>query len=103
MYISSWYMYMMKHWTIATARQRLPELIKSAAREPQRVYRRDKLVAAVVSPELAQQIAKRPTVAEAFAELQRICAEESYELPVVPRTTRPNPFAPNARTRKRKR
>lgn len=98
-------MYMMTKWTIATARQHLPKLIAAAAREPQRVYRRDKLVATVVSPEAAAQLEeqKRPTVAEVFDELQRICAEEKYDFPEIVRTTRPNPFAPRPKPRKRKR
>jgi hypothetical protein len=93
-------MYMMAKWTIASARQHLPKLIASAAREPQRVYRRNKLVAAVVSPEAAETLERRSTVAKLFDDLQRICAEENYELPVAPRTNRPDPFAP---TRKRQR
>ena len=93
-------MYIMAKWTIASARQHLPEVIASAAREPQRVYRRDKLVAAVVSPEAAEQIERRATVAKLFDDLQRICAEENYELPVAPRTNRPNPFAPRRKQRR---
>jgi hypothetical protein len=83
-----------KKWTIASARQQLPTLIGSAAREPQLVYRRNKLVAAVVSPELADELAaqRKPTVADAFAELQRICQEEDYELTVAPRRDRTNPM-----------
>ena len=83
-----------KKWTIASARQHLPSLIGSAAREPQRVYRRNKLVAAVVSPELADELAaqRKPTLADAFAELQRICEEEAYELPIAPRRDRTNPM-----------
>ena len=71
-----------KRWTIATARQHLPAVIRAAAREPQRLYRRDKLVAVVVSPSPADQVvvARRPKLAERFAELQRLCGEESYEL-----------------------
>ena len=82
-------------WTIATARQNLPALIGMAAREPQEVYRRDKLVARVVGPQVTG-VAKRP-LAEALAELQQICAEEQYELTVAPRRDRPNPFAKPAK------
>jgi hypothetical protein len=88
-----------KRWTIASARERLPTLIRSAAREPQAVYRRDKLVASVIGPNLflemerAQAAQKRPRLAEALAELRRLCAEESYELPRPPRRNRSNPFA----------
>lgn len=65
-----------------------------AAREPQLVYRRDKLVAAVVSPDLAEEAVnlRRPSLAMKLAELQRLCAEESYELSVPARRDRANPF-----------
>jgi hypothetical protein len=83
-------------WTIATARQGLPKLIASAAREPQAVYRRNKLVATVVSPQLGAELQAarqaRPTMAEALAELRRICAEEDYELSVPERSNRPASF-----------
>ncbi|HVV85215.1 MAG TPA: hypothetical protein VHE35_19270 [Kofleriaceae bacterium] len=95
-----------KKWTIATARQHLPTLIASAAREPQRVYRRAELVATVVSPETAAAIAEQatPSLADELAELQRLCAEEAYELPVVARRDRANPIAARSRgTRSRTR
>jgi hypothetical protein len=84
-----------RKWTIATARQHLPELVGMAAREPQRVYRRDKLVAAVVSPELADEVEnlRRPTLAMKLVELQRLCAEDNYELTAPPRRDRANPFS----------
>ncbi|HEY0993887.1 MAG TPA: hypothetical protein VGD80_42820 [Kofleriaceae bacterium] len=94
-----------KKWTITTARQHLPQLVGLAAREPQHVYRRDTLVAAVVSPELAEQVERlaRPSLAMKLAELQRLCAEEGYELSTPPRLDRANPFAsPRARARPRK-
>ena len=84
-------MYMMekddkRRWTISGARKRLPKLIASAAREPQALYRRDKLVAAVVSPELKREIEARGLgdrqrpLATALGELRRLCREEGYEL-----------------------
>jgi len=95
-----------KPWTIATARQHLPEVVGLAAREPQHVYRRDKLVATVVSPRLADLIEslRRPSLAMKLAELQRLCAEENYELDAPRRQDRSNPFAsrrPRTRSRAR--
>jgi hypothetical protein len=80
-------------WTIASARQNLPTLVDLAAREPQEIYRRDTLVARVVSadPGTTAQPAG-PSAAELLAELQRVCAEEGYEIPVSPRVDRPNAF-----------
>jgi hypothetical protein len=93
-------------WTIASARQHLPTVVGLAAREPQDIYRRDTLVARIVSPEPGQAPRPKPTPAEIFAEMQRICAEDNYTLEVAPRRDRPNPFAPPrskaARKRKRK-
>jgi PHD/YefM family antitoxin component YafN of YafNO toxin-antitoxin module len=96
-------MYIMKskkaRWTIASARQRLPTLIRSAASEPQAVYRRNKLVASVVSPELflemerTRMAGQRPRLADALAELRRLCAEEAYELQLPARRNRSNPFS----------
>jgi hypothetical protein len=92
-----------KRWTVASARQSLPKLLALAAREPQAVYRRDKLVATVVSPALAEEIEaarardKDPGLANELAELQRLCAEEGYELPTPRRANRPL----SARGRKR--
>jgi hypothetical protein len=33
-----------------------------------------------------------PIVADAFAQLRRLCAEENYSLEIPPRQDRPNPF-----------
>ena len=83
-------------WSVATARQRLPKVISSAAREPQEIYRRNRLVATVVSPEFAEAVVEsrravtRPSLADAWAELRQICAEERYTLPT-PRRRDRNP------------
>jgi hypothetical protein len=84
-----------KPWTIATARQHLAEVVDLAAHEPQRIYRRNDLVAAVVSGELAKQVEhlQKPSLAHKFAELRQLCAEEHYELAPPPRRDRANPFA----------
>jgi hypothetical protein len=83
-----------KRWTIAKARQHLPKLIALAAREPQAVYRRDKLVAGVVSPELKQKIEatglayRAPSLAAELEELRGLCAEEDYQLSTPKRVDR---------------
>ena len=92
-------------WTIASARQNLPELVTLAAREPQDIYRRDKLVARVVGADESSPPAGRPSLAQAFAELRQICAEENYALDVPARTDRRNTFTnpPPRPTRRRSR
>jgi hypothetical protein len=74
-------------WSVATARQHLPRVIASAAREPQAIYRRNELVAVVVSPAVAARAAPHPpepSLEGALAELRTICVEEDYDL-LVPR------------------
>lgn len=90
-----------RKWTIAAARENLASLIGSAAREPQRVYRRDKLVAAVVGPEIAEALDRphrRSQLAQSFTDLQQLCAESDYELPLAPRIDR-SPSAARPRRR----
>jgi hypothetical protein len=78
---------------MATARQKLPTLVALAAREPQEIYRRDTLVARVVSPDTPDAfLHEANSSVELLAELQRVCLEENYELPVVLRVNRPNAF-----------
>jgi hypothetical protein len=91
-------------WTIASARQNLPTLVSLAAREPQAIYRRDKLVARLVAAQHAAEATPGPSLATALAEIQRICAEENYALDVGKRKPRPNPLVEKRKpTRKTKR
>lgn len=90
-------------WKVAQAKQNLSKLLRAAAEEPQQIYRRDQLVAAVVDSatfaefESWRQEQKRSkTPSEVFAELRQLCADEDYELPEVARTDRANPFADEA-------
>jgi PHD/YefM family antitoxin component YafN of YafNO toxin-antitoxin module len=82
-------------WTISTARQHLPELVASAAKEPQAIYRRNRLVATVISPEAFEELhaARKTSVGSAFARLRQICHEEGYEFVPASRHDRPNFFA----------
>jgi len=88
-------------WSIADARRRFSDVVESAAREPQALYKRGRVVAAVIDPDELEAFrewkAARAgrTLAEAFDELRAICREERYELRLAGRTDRPNPFAPN--------
>lgn len=88
-----------KGWTIADARRRIAEVTRAAAREPQALYNRDRLVGVVVDPDEYEQFRRwreqqnSRTLADDFAELRAICAEEDYELIVPERRDRPNPFA----------
>jgi antitoxin (DNA-binding transcriptional repressor) of toxin-antitoxin stability system len=86
------------NWKIAEAKQQFSELVKSAETEPQWIYNRDKLVAAMVPAETLKEFLdwreqrEGRTLGEAFEELRRICEEEDYTLEFSPRQERPNPF-----------
>lgn len=84
-------------WTVAEARRRFAELVRSAAREPQAIYNRDRLVAAVVDPDTLRELVEariqepKRTVGDAFAELRTICEEDGYELELPARGDREPP------------
>ena len=76
----------MDTWKVGEAKQRFSEVIRRSGVEPQKIYSRDRLVAAVVSPgalELLDGLERRRaarTLGELFAEARAICAEEEYAL-----------------------
>ena len=85
-------------WKIAAAKQNFSELVKAAEEEPQWIYNRDTLVAAVVPAVILKEFLEwrrqkeGRSLAEAFEELRRICADEELTLEIPPRQARPNPF-----------
>ncbi len=85
-------------WNIAQAKQRFSEVIRQTAEEPQRIYNRGRLVAAVIDAEdfeafqAWRQRQKVKTVGEAFAELRALAAGDENPLPVPERRDRPNAF-----------
>ena len=89
------------NWKIGEAKQRFSEVVRAAEDEPQKIYNRDRLVAAVVGPgEIKDFLAWRErrmkgSLADSIRELSRICAEEGYtlEIPSREQKDRPNPFA----------
>lgn len=82
------------NWRVGEAKQRLSELLRASAREPQMVYSRDRLVAAVISPELFEEFQgwreerRRRTLGESFEVVREICREEEYALDVGERRDR---------------
>jgi prevent-host-death family protein len=85
-------------WKIAEAKQKFSDLVRAAEKEPQWIYNRDKLVAALVPAATLKEFLdwrrrkQEQTLGEAFAELRRLCEEEDYTLNLPPRQERPNPF-----------
>ncbi len=86
-------------WNVAEAKRRFSELLRKAVREPQLIYSRDRLVAAVVDPGTLEAVRRWQeregrSVAERFAEYRAIAAEEEYALEVPARRDRTNRFRP---------
>ena len=76
----------MAKWLTADAKQQFSELLRRSAEEPQLIYRRERLVAAVVSAEdfaeleRAREARERQTLGQQFDEAREICARYDYEL-----------------------
>ncbi len=93
---------MKRKWSTALARQRFAELIESTAKEPQPIYRRDKMVAAMVDAETFMEFLRWKeeragrTIDDAMRELRALCEEDGYEFGWSTREDRPNPFAPES-------
>ena len=87
-------------WTIAEARKRFSEVIESAAAEPQPIYKRERLVAALVDPETFAEFLRWKeekagrSIASAFVELRELCKAEDYEFYFEERQDRQNVFDP---------
>jgi prevent-host-death family protein len=87
-------------WTVAEARRSFSELLRAASREPQRIFNRSSLVAAVVDAgdyeefQRWRKARRERSLAEDFEELREICREEQYALPVAKRSSRRTPFEP---------
>lgn len=86
------------NWKIGQAKQRFSEVVRGASDEPQRIYKRDRLVAAVVDAGELEEFLEwkrgreRRSLADAFEELRRIRGDEApIEAPS--RIDRPNRFA----------
>lgn len=87
------------NWKVAEAKQRFSEVVRAAEEEPQLIYNRGRLVAAVVPAEELQEFLawrewrEHSSLGDAFTALRKICAEEEYSFEIPPRKDRPNPFA----------
>ena len=87
------------NWKIGDAKQRFTEVVRAAEDEPQWIYRRERLVAGVVDAETLKEYLAwrerqaRRTLAEAFAELRALYAEEPGGIIEPERRDRGNAFA----------
>lgn len=87
-------MSIMDMWRIAEAKQQFSEVVRRSGDAPQKIYRRDRLVAAVVSPDVLATVEavrrqQSPrTLADTLSELRAACQEERYELELPERRNR---------------
>lgn len=93
----------MADWKIGEAKQSLSRVVRLAAKEPQIIHNRDRVVAAVIGsaeaePYLAWRAAQRKKrdLGAMLAELREICTSESYTLHVPPRADRKNAMTTGA-------
>ena len=76
----------MARWMTGEAKQQFSMVLRRSAKEPQEIYRRDELVAAVISADdyadlrrLRQAQAQR-TLDQAFTEVRELAARYDYQL-----------------------
>ena len=84
-------------WSVSEAKQRFSTVVKSAASEPQLIYNRDRLVAAVVDGATLEEFeewrqGQRASLGARMAELRQIAEDEEYVLTVDERRDRANAF-----------
>jgi prevent-host-death family protein len=76
----------MGRWLTGDAKQQFSEVLRRSETEPQEIYRRDRLVAAVLSAEDFEQFRRWQsrrqdrTLGDAGDEIRELCARYEYEL-----------------------
>jgi PHD/YefM family antitoxin component YafN of YafNO toxin-antitoxin module len=85
------------NWNIAEAKQKFSDVVRQAAREPQAIYNRDRLVAVVVDAGVFQEFQawcerhQAHNLHDSFAELRALFdRDEADGLEIPPRQDRPN-------------
>jgi len=87
------------NWRIGEAKQSFSKVVQAAREEPQLIYNRDRLVAAVVEGETFQEFMgwqrrhAQSSLAAGAAKVRQACAEEGYVFEIPERENRPNSFA----------
>jgi prevent-host-death family protein len=76
----------MARWLTGDAKQQFSEVLRRSEGEPQEIYRRDRLVAAVISADDFEQFSRwrsgreSRTLGNAGDEIRELCARYDYEL-----------------------
>ena len=81
-------------WRVGKAKQQFAELLRRSETEPQLIFRRNRLIAAVVGVEDANAIpgAPRRSIGDRFSEVRELLRRERYRLPTIRRRSRGNDF-----------
>src|SRR5215212_5014113 len=82
-------------WNVGEAKQQFSEVLRRSETAPQLIYRRNRLIAAVVAMDetTAAAAAKRMTIGDRFKEARELLRSENYRLPRAARRSRGNDFA----------
>lgn len=76
---------MMSQWLTGEAKQQFSEVLRQSENEPQQIFRRNRLVAAVISAatfeefERWRELRQRRTLGEAFDEVRELCVRYDYQ------------------------
>ncbi|MDX1747575.1 MAG: type II toxin-antitoxin system prevent-host-death family antitoxin [Halobacteriales archaeon] len=85
----------MRHWLSSEAKQRFSEVVRRSAQAPQAIYRRDRLVAAVISAEDFEEFEewreerRQESLGSTFDEVREIANRYEYEIQTGERRDRP--------------
>jgi antitoxin (DNA-binding transcriptional repressor) of toxin-antitoxin stability system len=81
-------------WNVGEAKQQFSEVLRRSESEPQLIYRRNRLIAAVVAVDetTVPAVTRRPSLGERFQEARELFRTENYRLPEVPRRSRRDDF-----------
>jgi hypothetical protein len=81
-------------WKVGEAKQQFSEVLRRSETEPQLIYHRRRLIAAVVAVDEANvaTISRRVTIADRIKEAGELFRRENYKLPPTRRRARANPF-----------
>ena len=85
-------------WSVAEAKQKFSAMLRASTTGPQQILNRGQVVAAVIDAKTFKafqtwrQQQSTSSLADAFAELRKLCEEENYTLATPTRRNRKNPF-----------
>lgn len=81
-------------WNVGEAKQQFSELLRRSEHQPQLIYRRNRLVAAVVAVDETKVSPMAPpvTIADRFEEARALFQLEKVQMPLLRRRSRKNEF-----------